>query len=125
MIIYSFNSKTGIVESVIKGEITIEDLSDYLISLSKDFKLPKILRIFTNASDANFSFEITNEVLKKIVDANNKSLKNREKIFTAFILSTPIETAMAHLYKIFSKTKNYSFEIFSTKEAALKWLKKS
>lgn len=58
----------------------------------------------------------------KIADAIKELLKKHKKVYTAFVISTAMETAMAELYKDFSKTNNYSFKVFYTKEAALNWL---
>ncbi len=122
MITYKFNTKIGILETTVIGEVSPKDFSNYIISLSEDKSLPKILKIFTDASKGRFSKNINSEDLSIIVEANNKSLAVREKICTAFILSSSFETALGYLYKKVSNAKNYYFNIFSTKEAALNWL---
>ncbi len=122
MINYKFNKKTGFVETTLEGKISVKDITDYIISLSKDKKLPKKLKIISDAVNAEFANDATPEDLYKIVEANKISLSVRDYICDAFIISSPIETAMGQLYAEFSKAENYFFNIFSTKKAATDWL---
>jgi len=122
MITKTFNNKTGILESKFEGEITIKEVTEYIISLSEDKTLPKKLKIFSDAAKGNFNENINPNDLKEIVEANYKSLAVRDFIFDAFIISSSLEMALGQLYMEFSKAENYSFNIFSTKEAAIEWL---
>ncbi len=122
MITYKFNNKTGIVESIIKGENKIIDFTEYLISLSEDKQLPDILKIYSNGSEGYFSKDVKPDDMYNIADAIVELLKSHKKVYTAFVISTSIETAMAELYKDFSSAENYMFKVFSTKEAAIHWL---
>ena len=122
MITYKLNEENGILETIITGDVTIEDLISYIISLSKDKTLPEKLKIFSDASKGNFSGNPQPEDLIKIVEANKKSLAVRDVIYDAYVLSGSLETAMGQLYMQLSETNNYFFRIFSTKKAAIKWL---
>ncbi len=122
MIKYFYNNETGILETTIKGEITINDLVEYISALNKDQSLPKKLKILTDASKGKLSEDAEPEDLYRIVEINNQSLRIRDFVYDAFIISESLETAMGQLYKEFSKADNYFFNVFSTKEAALKWL---
>ncbi len=122
MITYKLNTETGILETSIKGEVTIGDFINYIISLSRDKTLPKKLKIFSDATEGRFSGNTTPDDLIEIVEANNLSLAQRDFICDAFILSSSLETAMGQLYMKFSKADNYRFKVFSDKKAALKWL---
>lgn len=122
MITYQFNTKTAIVESLIEGEISIQDFTSYLLSLSKEKHFPDTLKIFSNGEKGRFAKHVNPEDMYKIADAIQELLKKHKKVYTAFIISTSLETAMAELYKDFSSSKNYKFKVFSTKEAAIQWL---
>ncbi len=122
MITRIFNSEKGILESKFEGEISINEVTEYILSLSEDKTLPKVLKIFTDASNATFDENVVPNDLKKLVEANYKSLSVRDSIYDAFIVSKPIEMALGQLYMEFSKSENYYFNLFSTKEAAVKWL---
>jgi len=122
MITRKFNSETGILETKFEGKITIKQVTDYILSISNDKTLPKKLKIFSDATKAIFNENITPNDLKKIVEANYKSLAVREYIYDAFIISSSLEMALGQLYMEFSKSENYYFNLFSTKEAAINWL---
>lgn len=122
MIKYKFNTENKILETKVTGEVSPNDFSEYIISLSKDKTLPKVLKIFTDASERRFPKNVKPEDLLKIAEANLKSLAVRDMICDAFVLSSSFETALGFLYKDFSEAENYFFNIFSTKEAAFDWL---
>ena len=124
MITYKFNNKIGILETVIIGDVSISDFVKYITSLIEDESLPPVLKIFTDASKGRIATDIKYEELPKIVEVNNNHLKKRELICDAFVLSSSIETALGQLYMELSNSKNYFFNIFSTKESALYWLKR-
>ena len=122
MIKYFYDNETEILETTISGKTTVNDLLDYISTLQKDKSLPEKLKILTDASNGNLSEDVEPEDLHLVVEANNKILAAKEFIYDAFILSSSLETAMGQLYKEFSKANNYRFNIFSTKEAAIRWL---
>jgi len=122
MITYKFNNKTGIIETTIIGEVSINDFVTYITSLIENKNLPSVLKIFTDASKGRFANDIIFESLSKIVEVNNTHLKKREMICDAFVLSSSMETALGQLYMELSDAKNYFFNIFSTKKSALYWL---
>lgn len=124
MISYKYNKDKEIVETIITGTVKIKDLTEYIITLGKDKNLPETLKILTDARNAEFYPETQPEDLAEIVKANYKSLVARNYVYDAFTVSTPTETAMGKLYEEFSKAENYKFKIFSTMEAAEKWLNK-
>ncbi len=122
MITYKFNKEKGIVETAITGNTTIKELIEYILTLREDQSLPKKIKILSDAREGYFSSDTDPDDLKKIVEVNYKSLSERVVVYDAFVISSPVETAMGQLYQEFSKADNYYFNIFSTKEAALKWL---
>ena len=122
MITYIFNNATGILETKFEGKASIKDIIEYILSLSEDESLPKKLKILTDATKGKFSKGVTPKDLTKLVEANKKSLAQRDYIYDAFILTGTLEMALGVLYKTISSTKKYRFNVFSTKEAAIKWL---
>jgi len=97
MITYKFNDKTGYIETKITGEISVNQLIEYIISLSKDTTLPKVLKNFTDATDARFSSNVTPDDLHRIVEANKKSIAARNIIYDAFVVSGSFETALCYI----------------------------
>lgn len=123
MITYVFNKELGILETTFEKEVSIKDITEYIIMLSEDMSLPKELKILTNATKGKFSIGVNPKDLIKLSDANKKSLAKREYIYDAFILTGSFEIALGMLYKTLSKTKKYRFNVFSTQKAALEWLR--
>ena len=122
MITYKFNEKKGIVETLMEGEISVKDLTEYILKISGDNSLPVKLKILTDARKGKFSGKADIDDLKKIVEANYKSIAAREIIYDAFVISGTVETALGLLYQELSKADNYFFNVFSTKKAAEEWL---
>ncbi len=122
MIRSEFNHKTGMLEASIVGEITITEMTEYLLSLGQNNSLPKRLKIFTDATKAWYEKNTNPEDIIKLSEANATAIAQRDFTFSAFVLSSAMETAMAQLYKESSQAINYKFKIFSTKESAIKWL---
>jgi len=123
MIEFKFNKNTGIIETIIKGKTTINDFIRYIIALSNEKNLPETLKIITDATEGRFSEVVTPDDMYKIAEARIRFLSDKCNLMhDAFILSSSFETALGQLYKEYSKTDDFSFNIFATKEAAFVWL---
>ncbi len=121
MIVSEFNSETGILESKFIGEVYLKEIIDYIISTKENNSYPRLLKIITDANHANFNFSIND--LEEIIIENEKSLEKYDGIIDAIIVDNPKNTAISMFYKELKINDKYKFEIFSTKEAALDWLK--
>jgi len=122
VITYNFNNKTRILETVFEDKITVVEFIDYIETVRDDDTLPKKLKIFSDASNGKFARRINSKELKKFLDINKETLKQKDFICDAFVVSSSVEMALGMLYKSLIKIKNYKFNIFSTKEAAIDWL---
>ena len=122
MVITKFDKDTGILRSCFEGNVTLEEIIEYIDATRKNISYPRRLKILTEADNAEFDFNPDD--LLAIVEANNKSIEKYEYIIDAIIVSDSKATALSMLYQEFSKNKKYRFNIFSTKEAASEWLKK-
>ena len=120
MVIAEFNPQTGILDSKFVGDVAIKEIIDYIIATKKNESYPRVLKILTDASKANMHF--LPDDLVKIVEENNKSIEKYDYIIDAIVLSSPKETALSILYQELAKNKKYKFQVFSTREAAAKWL---
>jgi len=60
--------------------------------------------------------------LQKIADVNNRLLDRYLFVKQAIVLDKPLDTAMAYYYKQLSMQGNYTLELFTTIEAANKWM---
>ncbi|MCK5028928.1 MAG: hypothetical protein KAR57_04785 [Bacteroidales bacterium] len=124
MITYKFNNTTGILETTFEGKITVVELIDYIESVRDDNTLPKKLKIFSDGSNGKFATKVNPKELKQFLDINKVTLKQKDYIYDAYVVSGSVEMALGMLYKNLIRIKNYKFNIFSTKEAALDWLNK-
>ena len=120
MVIAEFNPQTGILDSKFVGDVTFKEIVDYIIATKKNKSYPGVLKILTDATKANMNF--LPDDLGIIVEENNKSLEKYDYIIDAIVLSSPKETALSILYQEIAKNKKYKFKVFSTREAATKWL---
>ena len=123
MISWNFNKENGILEVTYSGHISIEEFINYGNTLKKDNSLPRVLKILTNAQNANYDIKKTEEKNQLIM---KESLKQQLKAYTfvknAVIHKKPVETAISYTFKEIFSFENYSQKTFYTQEAALRWL---
>lgn len=120
MVEEKYNSKSGILETVFTGEVTLLEVVHYIIRTKENKIYPRTLKIFTNSNEAIFNFSI--EDLDIIMEENLKSLNNYDCIIDAIIVDNPKNTVLTMLYAELAKTEKYKFKIFASKEVALSWL---
>ncbi len=126
MISWDFNKKENVLEVTYLGEITIKEFMEYGNFIMKNEKLPRNLKILTDARDTIFGTNfLEEENILKLKEAMKKYLEPYTFITVALIHYTPKETAISEIFKYHYKFDNYIQKVFSTKEAALVWLKKN
>lgn len=121
MVESKFNNDLNILESNCLGDVSCNEIVDYIAEAKFNYKLPRSLKIISDTRKGLFNFSI--EDLNLIVEENNKSLLNYDAIYDAIIVDDPKNTVLTFLYKELATSSKYKFEIFATKEAALNWLK--
>lgn len=122
MVEHKFNIKTNTLEANYTGNVTANEIIDYISATKNNTQYPRSLKILSDTRNAKFDFTI--EELDLIVAENYKSLENYNEIIDAIIVDDPKTTVLTVLYKQFFETNKYKFEIFATKHAALNWLTK-
>jgi predicted oxidoreductase (fatty acid repression mutant protein) len=122
MVETKFNNKTNILETNYLGEVSCDEVVDYIVATKLNSELPRTLKIISDTRKGVFNFSI--EDLGKIVDANNQSLEHYDAIIDAIIVDNPKNTVLTVLFKQLATTKKYKFEIFASKSAAINWLNK-
>lgn len=120
MIEYKFNTESNILEANYIGEVTCDEVINYIQTTKNNHQLPRVLKIISDTRNGLFNFSISD--LDTIVDANNQSLENYDTIIDAIIVDNPKNTVLTVLFKQLANTKKYKFEIFATRDAALNWL---
>ena len=120
MIVTEFNLEKGILESKFVGEITLTEIVNFRIKIKEKKTYPRILKIKTDISNANFKF--SEDDLETIVIENDKSLENYNFIIEAVIAVNPQTTAFSILYQKLGENDKYNFNVFSTEKGASMWL---
>ncbi|MEI6821413.1 MAG: hypothetical protein WCL51_05730 [Bacteroidota bacterium] len=121
MITKHFNTKTNVLEVSYTGTVSTKELLEYLHNLENDKVLPRNLKIFTDSSNFISTRDTTD--VKIVAEAYRKVLMNYTFIISAFFTDNPRPTALTTMYKLqMIGLPNYQFDIFCTKEAALKFL---
>lgn len=120
MITAKFNQVTNILESKFEGNVTLQEIVNYIIATKENNSYPRKLKILTDSREANFDFSI--EDLDIIVEENHRSLEKYDLVIEAIIIDSPNNTVLSMLYLELAQTNKFKFEIFATKSAALDWL---
>jgi hypothetical protein len=121
MISVKRHNKKNIIEIHYEDDIFLEELVDFINSLAEKESLPQQLKSVTFATKAKFKF--THSELGPIVEAMSRLSKRLNSLKEAFIIDSPQSVVLATTFKLMNtKTTNYRMEIFSTEEAALRWL---
>jgi len=120
MILADFNPQIGIFEYKLEGDLTLDDMANYSIENEGRVFSRKVLRLF-DATKATMKF--SHEDLSILVDLNYKSIEKFDYVYDAIVLTSPRETALSILYKDLANTNKNRIQVYSTREAAIKWLK--
>lgn len=120
MIQYEYNSEMGIVEAVYTGDIHVSDLIAYGDKIYADQSLPRKLLVLTDVTKANYVY--STKEFEELMENLKRHLTAYKFIKVAFIQSKPKETAYSMLVTKMNPSPNYVRGVFSTREAALKWL---
>ena len=121
MIHSKFNSEKGILKSKLVGVITLENWIDDIIEVGNDKNLPKKLLILTDATEAFFEFNESD--IPDAIKIIERVVYKFEFIKEALVQNNPHVTALSMLYEIeLAKFENFEYKIFSTFEAANRWL---
>lgn len=120
MITNTFDPELQILVSEWTGEVSLDQIVDYIRATKMNKEYPRRLRILTLAQGS--ALNLTPDDLRVIVEENNQSLQQYEVIIDAFIANEAQVAALSILYEKFSRMENYRFKVFSGNEAAREWL---
>lgn len=120
MVSSEYDHQNGILLSRLEGIVTLKEVVDYIVATKENISYPRSLKILTDATGANMVFSPQDLVV--IEEENSKSIERYDSITDAIVLESPRETALAILYQRLAENEKYKFQVFSTREAAIKWL---
>jgi hypothetical protein len=124
MITTSFNQKEKRLEVKYIGEITAEEIIDFIVNeVGENIELPRDLKILSDARLARFNF--STDQVARITECMQQYIPKFQCVCDAFVTQTALETGLTMVYgQSMSKVINHYLEVFSTKSAALAWLDK-
>lgn len=120
MVLVEFNHQTSILESKFEGELTVKDIVEHITSTKDNESYPRFLKRVLDLTKATVNFPSSD--LSILAEEHHKVIEKYDYIITAFILDTPRETAYSIIFQDLVKTDKSKIQLFSTREAALKWL---
>lgn len=120
MIGSTFNEQLQIVEAKFKGEISLQEIMQFVCNIGENKFLPNVCNIIIDATESHYNFGVEQlDFLARSIE-NNTSRFNSIK--GAVIHHNTDDTALSvTLQRDFNYSK-YQHKTFCTREAALEWL---
>ncbi|MBN2694739.1 hypothetical protein JXR93_08755 [bacterium] len=100
--------------------VSLDDMLKGVDFLENSTDLPKELRIIEDARDIELSFNVDD--LDILIDKIKKVAIKYSLIKHSVIHNSPINTAYTMILSSKTLSNNYNLQVFSTIDAALKWL---
>ena len=120
MIEFNFNKSEQILYVECSGKIEIDDMFQYVKKLGNDDTLPRKLLILEDARKSDVQF--TEKQIPELITKLEVILPKYKTISHAVIHSDPLNTAYAIILENKVEKENYRLNVFSTVQAAKKWL---
>jgi hypothetical protein len=121
MVEHVFDKDENILHMKVSGD---KEFSYYLNGIKRLYanpQLPKNLAILQDARELRI--QLNHKNIHHVHERLNSVSSRFTKIRHALVIEDPMHTALAFLLKELLKDQHYAFNVFSTKEAAYKWLK--
>ena len=122
MVEHRFNAEKGVLYALVTGKIEFEEMMERAEMLGQRKDLPRDLKILEDAREAIAGFGVSE--IKPMLRNMEKHLHNYDSVRHAVVHSNPLNTAFALMADQFRKDKKYRIRVFSTVEAAEKWLER-
>ena len=122
MIKYKLND-IGIFYVTFSGDVSADDIHNYLLEFDKIDDLPKNILLIYNMHNATLH-GILPQVLS-LAKLAKKVTVPYNSVRTAFVVNKPQETVYSILFTQQLAPKNSIRKVFSTENAAISWLKQS
>lgn len=117
---YHFDKEKNILISTITDILVIEDIINHYKLIENDESLPRNLKVLIQGKD--FIFDIKGPEIKSVSKYVISALSKYNSIKEAIVLEHPYSTAIGLIFKEGNKYENYFFKVFSSSNAAEKWL---
>jgi len=122
MIEINYNSQEDIIYVKRIGQISSDDIVEYICEIDKQFKTHKTLYVLSDTRGSETLFK--QQDLIQFVEEIKKRLGPYQKVREASIVDNPYDTALGMMYEyIASEIDKFKCKAFSTEEVAKIWLK--
>ena len=121
MILTKFNYRKGVLYTKYRGVIKLAEYLEDIQMIGTNEELPRNLKILTDATRAKFEFN--DDDIPVILDRKDLYARNFTFIREALVQDDPYVTALSMIYQYdASHLKNFQYKIFSSLDAACRWL---
>ena len=120
MITREYEAKSSTLKAKYSGNLTLDELLEYINHLSESDEYDRRLYIFTDGFEAKVDFPV--DAIESIMELTAKTLQRYASVREAILIDNPLETAYATHYQSMNEISNYAVRVFSTVEAAREWL---
>lgn len=112
----------GVVEVDISRFITIDDVIENIHKYVDGIHaIPSVQLLVIDATRCRSNISLSD--LAKLKSSNKLLCENFELFRVAIILNDPVYTAICMVYQNLINSDRYQLKVFSTREAAYRWLK--
>ncbi len=115
--------ESGIFFVKFSGIVTAKDIKAYLLEFDSINDLPGDFLSLYDLRDADM--DLKKEDILSISDLTNKVTAAYKTVRTAFLVHKPVVTAYSYLFISELPSEKTIRKVFSTEEAAIKWLKEN
>jgi len=119
-ILTSFDRELGILILNVVTDLTPRIVINYYRDLEKKKKYPRDLKVLCFVTAKNYLVQPGD--IGMMVESLRSAAAKYNMITEAFVAEDPYITVLTTLFSEKAKIRNYRSAVFSTREAALKWL---
>lgn len=116
----TFDDTLGILVLTVENELSSLSVIEYYHNLAYNTDYPRNLKVLCFISATNYP--VKPEDVNAMVDSLEEACSKYTSLTEAFVAEDPYSTVITTLFSKKAKIHNYRSKVFSTKEAALKWL---
>ena len=120
MITYSIG-EDGIFYVKFAGPTSYAEIKDYLLKFKEITGLPEKIRLLYDFTEG--IIDLAEDDLVNIAQLADKATVRYTTVRTAFLVNKPDTTAFTYMFSQFRKSNRAVRRIFSTRHAAMNWLK--
>ncbi len=116
----TFDNNLGILVLTVEKELSSKSVIEYYHKIAINSYYPRDLKVLCFISAT--SYPVKPEDVSAMVGSLKEACSKYNTLTEAFVAADPYATVITTLFSKKARLHNYRSKVFSTKEAALKWL---